>query len=119
MLSHLFFADDVLLFLKVDAVQCQEILRILDVYGCASSQQINFEKSGIQFSANTSAALQREVCDVMHIAPVKLDSRYLGLPACWERSKRETYNFIIEKVRDKLQGWKLKLLSSAVREILL
>lgn len=118
-LSHLFFADDALLFLQADVNQCHNILRILEVYNNASGQQINFGKSGIQFSSNTEVALQRQICDTMNIGPVKEASTYLGLPTCWGRSKLETYNFIVEKVQEKLQGWKLKLLSHASREILI
>lgn len=46
-LSHLMFADDVLLFLKADVSQCHIVLKILDIYGKTSGQSINFAKSGI------------------------------------------------------------------------
>lgn len=47
------------------------------------------------------------------------DSRYLGLPTFWGRSKTEAYNFLLEKTLLKLQGWKNKRLTQAGREILI
>lgn len=41
-LSYLLFADDVFLFLKVDVLQCKNLLQILKVYRDASGQLINF-----------------------------------------------------------------------------
>lgn len=35
---------------------------------------------------------------------MKLDSKYLGLPSFWEKSKFETYSFIIEQALNKMQG---------------
>ncbi|CAB4293510.1 unnamed protein product [Prunus armeniaca] len=43
-LSHLFFADDSLMFLKATENNCQVIVRILDSYCTASGQLVNFEK---------------------------------------------------------------------------
>ncbi|XP_028082842.1 uncharacterized protein LOC114284149 [Camellia sinensis] len=74
-LTHLFFADDMLLFLKAEDTECQKILDLLKVYYEASGQRGRF--------------------------------------------KSAAFEFIIEKVISKLQGWKQKLLSQAGREILI
>ena len=42
--SHLLFADDNLFFCKAESSQCQELMRIINVYGYASGQQLNKEK---------------------------------------------------------------------------
>lgn len=52
-LSHLFFADDAILFFTAERSDCQGILRLLKVYSSASSQILNFDKSDALFSANT------------------------------------------------------------------
>lgn len=51
--THLFFADDSLLFGRVNSVESKILRRVLAKYGEASGQQINFEKSNVMFSSNT------------------------------------------------------------------
>ena len=45
--------------------------------------------------------------------------KYLGLPSLVGKGKKESFNYIKEKVWRKLQGWEAKLLSQAGREVLL
>nr|GEX04997.1 Myc-type, basic helix-loop-helix (bHLH) domain-containing protein [Tanacetum cinerariifolium] len=46
-------------------------------------------------------------------------ARYLGTPSIHGRNKSELFSFILERVFNKMQGWKQKLLSDAGREILI
>lgn len=48
--SHLFFADDSLIFGRATVLESTEILRILKVYEDSSSQQLNKEKIALFFS---------------------------------------------------------------------
>uniref|UniRef100_A0A2N9I0P4 Reverse transcriptase domain-containing protein n=1 Tax=Fagus sylvatica TaxID=28930 RepID=A0A2N9I0P4_FAGSY len=49
-LTHLFFADDCLLFCKANTSECDTILQILDSYEYASGQQLNRAKTTLFFS---------------------------------------------------------------------
>ena len=51
--SHLFFADDNLLFCRATSQECTHILEILKQYEEASGQQINRGKTQLFFSPNT------------------------------------------------------------------
>ncbi|XP_028087437.1 uncharacterized protein LOC114288151 [Camellia sinensis] len=117
--SYLFFADDAVLFFKATAAECQEVGRLLQLYGDASGQSVNFDKAGVHFSGNISSSRQQEICGLLRIPKMKANVRYLGLPSCWGRSKAEAFDFLCEKVLSKLQGWKAKLLSHAGWEILI
>ena len=44
---------------------------------------------------------------------------YLGMPVFWGKSKARVLNFVVERVRNNLQGWKNSLLSTAGKEILI
>ena len=59
--THLFFADDSLLFCKADRGEVSKLLEILELYEAASRQKINIEKSSVTFSHNTSLETRNEV----------------------------------------------------------
>ncbi|GLT60633.1 hypothetical protein SLA2020_333910 [Shorea laevis] len=118
-ISHLLFADDALLFCKASINQASFLKELLSLYGAMSGQRINFSKSAILFSRNTSLSLKTNICSLFSIhrdAPVH---KYLGLPTSWGRSKKQSLQFVIEKVQQKLQAWKKSLLSVAGREVLI
>lgn len=48
-ISHLFFADDTLLFLQVNCRNCENIQHILNRYCLASGQLVNVSKSSVYF----------------------------------------------------------------------
>ena len=51
--SHLFFANDSVLFCRAKMEECQRVLELLSVYEKGSGQKINREKTNIFFSVNT------------------------------------------------------------------
>ena len=53
--SHLFFADDSVLFCQATEVECHRILEILAVYERGLGQKSNRDKTNIFFSSNTQA----------------------------------------------------------------
>ena len=55
-LTHLFFADDSLLFCRATQTECQKLQEILQVYEKASGQQLNRTKTTLFFSHNTTQA---------------------------------------------------------------
>ena len=57
--SHLFFANDGLLFCWENTQQCATILDVLQKYEEASSQQINQDKTQLFFSPNTDPYMQK------------------------------------------------------------
>lgn len=118
-LSHLFFADDAILFFTAERSDCQGILRLLQVYSTTSGQILNFDKSGALFSANTPPCRCEAICNILGVSQADPKAKYLGLPASWGKSKGEAYNFLIERALAKMQGWKSKLLSQAGKEILI
>ena len=66
-ISHLLFADDSLFFCKAKSEECQIILRILKEYEVVSGQQINFEKSSIQFGHKIDEPMRQELRDILGI----------------------------------------------------
>jgi len=51
-ISHLFFADDSIIFYRATSVNCAHLEHILETYEQASSQQLNRDKTTLFFSKN-------------------------------------------------------------------
>ena len=117
--SHLFFADDSLIFSRATVGESSEILRILKVYEDSSGQQLNKEKTALYFSRNTPTEDQEAIKNMFGAQVIKQHETYLGLPSLIGRSKTNTFAQLKAKVAKKLAGWKEKLLSTAGKEVLI
>ena len=81
LVSHLFFADDSLLFCKASEHDCRKLIDILQLYEAASGQKVNAEKSSIIFSHNTPEESRRMVLDILGPMQDTRHGKYLGLPS--------------------------------------
>ena len=57
-LTHLFFADDSLLFCRATTQECQKVLEILSSYERASGQKLNRDRTSLFFNKSTSIEMQ-------------------------------------------------------------
>lgn len=67
LVSHLFFADDSLLFFKADRKECETVMEILMKYEKVSGQRINFEKSEICFGRSIDSVRKNELQEVFGV----------------------------------------------------
>ena len=117
--THLFFADDSLLFCWARLTELEVIQGILEVYEQASRQQINRGKTTLFFSKAIAEETKEEIINFLGVLEIKEYEKYLGLPVVVGRKKKASLNYIKERVWNKLQGWKKRLLSQAGRVVLL
>jgi ribonuclease HI len=118
-LTHLFFADDSLLFCRATQAECGKIQEVLQVYERVSGQQLNKAKTTLFFSRNTPQATQDDIKDILGVPSIQQYEKYLGLPSLVGKEKISCFAQIKERVWSKVKGWKEKLLSQAGREILI
>ena len=109
-ITHLFFADDSLLFCKANSQECQQLIEILSLYVAASGQKINADKSSVFFSANTMEEKKNKILEILGPMQDSRHGKYLGLPSIIGKSKNEVFVEIKERVGKKLAGWKEKIL---------
>ena len=103
-LSHLFFADDNLIFYKASLEECNSLQRVLKVYEEASGQQLNRANTSLFFSSNTNRSIQNEIKTRFGAQIIRQHEKYLGLPSLVGRNKRNTFKAMKEKLAKKLAG---------------
>ena len=113
--THLLFADDFLFFFKKDNQALTNLKGILDWYCHLSGQSINFEKSDLFCSLNMSKDEQECLARQLNVNLVRNPSKYLGLNFKLRGNRVTDFQFLVDKLQSKLQGWKANLLSQVGR----
>uniref|UniRef100_A0A803PYI0 Reverse transcriptase domain-containing protein n=1 Tax=Cannabis sativa TaxID=3483 RepID=A0A803PYI0_CANSA len=117
--SHLFFADDSLVFIDADMDSCLQFQQILTKYTTASGQIVNYHKSEACFGCNVSDETRSQLAGMMGVREVDNHGKYLGLPSSVGRNKKEFLDEIKNKVWAKMKGWKNSMFSVAGKEVLI
>lgn len=112
--SHLFFADDILLFAKANKTNLSSIQSCLKKFSDHSNLSINLEKSKIWFSKIVPNDFKNYVESTLSITTSTSLGNYLGLPLK-PTYKKSDFLFILNNLMTKLQGWKRNTLSMAGR----
>ena len=82
----------------------QAIQHILSLYKGVSRQQINQGKTTLFFSKAVTEDKKEEILNFLGVPKIKEHEKYLGLPVVVGKKKKESLNFIKERVWAKLQG---------------
>lgn len=114
-ISHLMFADDLLIFGRVDEVTTFTVRKVLRDFCSISGQRINESKSRLIFSPNTPLEHKELFQQTLNIEENQDLGMYLGLPLSHKRPTRKQVQFVVDKVKAKLANWKTKYLSRAGR----
>ncbi|CAL5385637.1 unnamed protein product [Camellia sinensis] len=117
--SHLFFADDSLVFAKASFDEAQVLMHILSAFEEASGQKVNLDKSSVFFSKNVDDQSKQAISHLLGVEAMATTGKYLGMPTFVGVSKREVFGYIKTNIWKRLNGWKEKFLSAVGRDILI
>ncbi|KAK9706077.1 hypothetical protein RND81_07G103000 [Saponaria officinalis] len=106
-ISHLFFADDSILFARANMRECSVIADIISKYERASGQKINYSKSEIVFSKKVGVDARREIKNALDVKEVEKHKKYLGIPTIIGRSKKAIFYGLKERIWKKARVWRL------------
>lgn len=117
--SHLLFADDLFIFCRASASKASSAIQCINSYGEWSGQAMNLDKSRVHFSKNYGGSASREICSILNLRKMTGSEIYLGLPLFMGKSKKQVFTSIVEKVHNRICGWKARTLSQAGRATLI
>lgn len=117
-ITHVCFADDLLLFSRGDASSVQQMMTVLEKFGAASGLKANQLKSCIYFGG-VKQAIKQEILQMTGMTEGELPFRYLGVPLASQKLNIAQYQPLIKKILSKMDCWSTRLLSYAGRVQLL
>lgn len=117
-ISHLFFADDWLIFTKSNTKEVRHLNIILDNFSKASDQAIDFEKSNMAFSKEIDNQVKHAITQIMNIKNMAIQSKYLGVPLLQQHDKSQFFSSTMDKFDGRLSRWKSNHFNHPGRTIL-
>nr|XP_027071629.1 uncharacterized protein LOC113696407 [Coffea arabica] len=118
-ITHLAFADDVIIFCSGVKSTLRHVMRVLGLYCSTSGQQVNCLKSCFVTHDKLSPARRRVVSQVSGFQAKSLPLKYLGCTLYSGRRRCSYFLDICSSVAKRVLSWKEKLLSPGGRLVLI
>ncbi|XP_026399704.1 uncharacterized protein LOC113295588 [Papaver somniferum] len=116
--THLFFADDIMIFCKSNLRSLHNLLELLGKYQTALGQTVFRQKSKVYYGGGTLSRC-RNITDLLGMEVSTFSDRYLGVQIMPGAVKYRHISNVVDKIKKKLSVWKGKMLSFQDRVILI
>jgi hypothetical protein len=116
--SHLLFVDDTLLFPKIKEEQALIIKEALQQYERSTGHLINPSKCSLMFDANCLQEDENKVKEILGIANVTTEDKYLGLPTPDGRMSKDKFQTMKGRLVKKFNNWVERNMSSGAKEVI-
>lgn len=113
-LTHLCFADDLLIFIDGTEASLEGVLRVLSDFERMSGLAVNTSKTTIFFSGIPDDIVQRLSLS-FGLSRSQLPVRYRGVPLCSKKLSFGDCDPLILQIKKKMNAWTTKALSLAGR----
>lgn len=117
-LTHLCFADDLLIFTDGTLESVQAVISILDEFALHSGLKISVQKSSF-FSSGISQDQVNLISSAMGLSPGVLPVRYLGVPLTTKKLSLYNCGPLIQQIKSRVNSWSSRALSFAGRLLLI
>jgi hypothetical protein len=113
------YANDTILFVDKKEDCTRNLKWILTCFELISSMRVNYHKS-VLVSINVGEVDEvQQYADIFDCSVGKLPIKYLGIPLHFSKLRREDLQPLIDKMIERIVGWRGKLLTQAGRLILI
>lgn len=113
-LTHLCFADDLMLFCKADAGSFRVIATCIELFSRSSGLTATSSKSAI-YLVGVNHATQLQLAHIVNFSLGNLPFRYLGVPLTSKRLSIRDCDQLVDKMTRTVRSWHAKHLSYAAR----
>ncbi|XP_026378404.1 uncharacterized protein LOC113272822 [Papaver somniferum] len=107
--SHLFFADDIMIFCKDNTKSLHNLVDLLGKYQRASDQTVCRQKSKIYYGGGSSSWCTY-LANYLGMSIATFPDRYLGVQIMPGIVRYRHICNVVEKIKNQLAGWKGRLL---------
>lgn len=114
LITHLSFADDLLVFFNGEESSLLAILDVLDQFKLTSGLSINLAKSCLFLDGN-NFDLTSQISSRHNLSHGSLPVRYLGVPLQPSKLTASDYQPLLDKVKGRISSWTNRHLSFAGR----
>ncbi|XP_020677236.1 uncharacterized protein LOC110095870 [Dendrobium catenatum] len=108
--SHLLYADDILIFSEAKLKEVKELKKIISSYYAWTGHKVNTTKSMILFGKNTMRSIQEKVVKQLNFTVVN-ELNYLDVKMILRRMKASDFQVLLEAAASKLNTWGKKNIS--------
>ncbi|XP_026396192.1 uncharacterized protein LOC113290814 [Papaver somniferum] len=117
-ISHLFFVDDCLIFIKARNRDARNLVSIIDQFSKYSGHAVKFENSVIAFSSKVPNNVKIDIVNILQIRRMALLEKYLGVSLLLQKSKTDSFNHLVENYKGRLDPWKSKYIAQPGKFVL-
>ncbi|XP_026434566.1 uncharacterized protein LOC113332083 [Papaver somniferum] len=113
--SHLFFADDCILFSTAKRKSIEKLKNVIHKFCEASCEMVNLSKSSLHFSKRLNEGIKDDISEMMGMKTIPLDEKNLGIDLFIGRRKTKCFSNIQDKMKKRIQQWQDGMVNQAGR----